>query len=145
MASPDLQPGRSRDEGWQTTRRREIRVCSGGDPEIVVRLEPPGSPCSFAAVVSLRGEHDLATNAELRETVGSVFGDVLVDLTECSFIDCTTIGVLVGTHRKLVRDGHRLELIAPAAQTQVARLLELVRLSEIIPVSRHEHAGAREA
>ena len=61
-------------------------------------------------VVAVRGDVDLYSAPELRRSLDELIGSgktrVLVDLTETSFIDSTTLGVLVGAIKRLrVHDG----------------------------------------
>ena len=66
-------------------------------PEIEVILRPDALP-SYEASIVLRGEHDLGTAEEIRASLAPLFGDVLVDLGDCDFIDSTVIGALIVSH-----------------------------------------------
>jgi anti-anti-sigma factor len=101
--------------------------------DIEVEVRPARAP-QYAAVVSLRGEHDLATSAALREALEPLFGDVLVDLTDCTFVDSTVIGSLIASAQGLQREGHRLSLVVPPDNANVARTLEIVRIGELIRI-----------
>ncbi len=61
-------------------------------------------------VISLTGEVDLYTAPEFKEQLVDIIGKgastVVVDLTETTFIDSTTLGVLVGGVKRL-RPGGR--------------------------------------
>ena len=76
---------------------------------------------------NLSGELDHATAPELREPLDAAISGgaraVLVDLSDCSFIDSTGLSVLVHAHTRLLDDGGRLEICCPDAQ--VRRLLEI--------------------
>ena len=66
-------------------------------------------------VIALSGEVDLYTAPEFKQQLLEVIGDgakhVIVDLTSTTFIDSTTLGVLVGGVKRLrVQDG-RLALV----------------------------------
>ena len=67
-------------------------------------LRPVDMP-GFAAVVRLCGEHDLATSDELRAGLASIHGNVIVDLTDCEFIDSTAIGIIVANRQEREREG----------------------------------------
>ena len=84
-------------------------------PEIEVILRPDGLP-SYEALIVLRGEHDLGTAEAFRVTLAPLFGDVLVDLGDCDFIDSTVIGALIAKARELEREGYRLECVVPPAR-----------------------------
>jgi anti-anti-sigma factor len=86
----------------------------------------------FAAVVELHGEHDLATREAVRVALASLRGNVLVDLSECTFIGSTVIGTIVKAAHTLARQGYRLELILPPADSQVAKTLALVGLPDLL-------------
>jgi anti-anti-sigma factor len=101
--------------------------------DIEVEVRPARAP-QYAAVVSLHGEHDLATSGALRDALRPLFGDVLVDLSDCSFIDSTVIGSLISSAQELEREGHNLSLVVPPENTNVARTLEIVRIGELIRV-----------
>jgi anti-anti-sigma regulatory factor len=64
----------------------------------------PDSEPRFAAIVLLLGEDDVTTADLVGETIDRVEGSVLVDLSECSFID-STIGKLIATAQTLERRG----------------------------------------
>jgi anti-anti-sigma factor len=102
-------------------------------PAIEVEVRPARAP-RFAALVTLRGEHDLATTEQLREALRPLLGDVLVDLSECTFVDSTTIGSLIAAAQDLDREGHELALVVPPANEHIARTLELVRIGDVVQV-----------
>lgn len=68
-------------------------------------------------IVSLTGEIDLATQGELRSTLNDlvVAGDVdlVLDLSDVSFIDSTGIGALIGTRRRVHAFQGSLTLVCP--------------------------------
>jgi anti-anti-sigma factor len=104
-------------------------------PEPVVHVElRPAHERPFSAIVSLRGEHDLATADEVEQTIRAIDGNVLVDLSDCTFIDSTVIGVLFAANQGLERDGRYLEIVVPPANTNVVRTLELVQMRDVIVV-----------
>ncbi len=49
-------------------------------PSVDVIYDPPDEP-RFAAIVSLHGEHDIATAADVSDAIAGVSGSVLVDLS----------------------------------------------------------------
>ena len=63
-------------------------------------------------VVSVAGEVDLFTAPEFKQRVMSPIAAgverVIVDLTETTFIDSSSLGVLIGAHRRLKSRGGRL-------------------------------------
>jgi anti-anti-sigma factor len=103
-----------------------------GAASISLELRPPSEP-GFAAIVHLVGEHDLATSTSFRDALQQINGNVLVDLSECSFLDSSVIGVLVRDHQARTREGQRLELLLPP-QSTVARTLHISGVADLIPV-----------
>ena len=55
----------------------------------------------------------------------------VLDLRGLSFIDSTSLYLLVALHRRAQRDGFQLTLLAPAAP--VDRAIRLCRLDEVLP------------
>jgi anti-sigma B factor antagonist len=106
---------------------------SFSEPTVHVELGPKRER-EFAAIVSLRGEHDLATAPEVSNAIGAIDGNVLVDLSQCTFIDSTVIAVLFARNQKLEGSGRYLEIVAPRENTRIARTLELVRMRDVIVV-----------
>jgi anti-anti-sigma factor len=87
----------------------------------------------YSAVVALIGEHDLATSEAVRVALAPLRGSVLVDLTECFFIDSTIISTLLKKAGDLNREGHRLELrVTP--DSIVTRALAIVGIERLIAV-----------
>lgn len=100
---------------------------------VAVELRAAGDR-DFAAVVSLHGEHDITTAPEVKQTIGSIDGNVLVDLSACEFIDSAVIGVLIGGSRDLEREGRFLEIVVPPENQTVARTLDVVRMADLVVV-----------
>jgi anti-sigma B factor antagonist len=97
------------------------------------------------AVVRMRGEHDISTVPELTQALerAAAHSDVLVDLSECDFIDSSVIGLLIGTSKNLQERDEQLVVVIPAESTNVARVADMVRLSELMPVkTSHDDALA---
>ena len=63
-------------------------------------------------VVAVRGEVDLYTAPEFKHRVTAPIAagveHVIVDLTDTAFIDSSSLGVLIGAHRRLKARGGRL-------------------------------------
>jgi anti-anti-sigma factor len=99
-------------------------------PRIDVTLDTGG----YAAVVALRGEHDVATREAVRVALGTLHGVVLVDLADCEFIDSTIIETLLANAQRLAAEGHRLEIVLPPPRSVVARALELINIRDAVHV-----------
>ena len=88
-----------------------------------------------AEVLHIYGDADIATSNELQRAIAEIHSPlpVIVDLTECRFIDTTAITVLIRAYRRL-GGGSRLRVVV-SAQSHVERVFQVVHLSEIMPVS----------
>jgi anti-anti-sigma factor len=97
------------------------------------------------AVVSMRGEHDLSTAPELTRALAeaAAHSNVVVDLSECTFIDSTVLNALAKTARAVHAQGERLVLVIPSETSQVARIAQMTHLAEILSIhSTHRAALA---
>jgi anti-anti-sigma regulatory factor len=92
----------------------------------------PGGSRPYVAAVKLCGEHDLATLPEVVASLAPLHGNILVDLSECEFIDVSTIGRLKAKQRALQREGFALDLLVPAERVELQHLFSMLRLSEEI-------------
>lgn len=87
--------------------------------------------------INVAGELDHATAPELRlrldEAMAIAGGNLLIDLTDCRFVDSTGLSLIVDAHNRLVRkNGRRLVLCCPT--DEVRRLFELTAIDEALPV-----------
>ena len=84
--------------------------------------------------VSVAGELDQSTAPELRAALASAFGEaqdgVLVDLSDCNFIDSTGLSLLVEAKRRLSEEDRRFGVCCPDAD--VRRLLELTGIDQAV-------------
>lgn len=92
-------------------------------------------------VLSVRGELDLATAPQLREVLEDGIADdapVLINLSDCEFIDSTGIAVIVRAWQQrqgadgLPQEASSLALCAP--DKQVSRLLDVTGVGTSISV-----------
>lgn len=99
-------------------------------------------------IVSVRGELDLSTAVDLEGPLNSALseGDVsiLVDLSQCEFIDSTGIALIVRAWQQLTGDGGGGKLVICSHNDQVRRVLDVSGLDQSIPVhaSREESLAA---
>jgi anti-sigma B factor antagonist len=88
------------------------------------------------AIVSVGGEVDIATAPELRNALGIALAngarDVVVDFSGTSFIDSTTLGILIGTLRRLRPGGGSVSVVS--RDPTVARLFEITTLDRVFPM-----------
>jgi anti-anti-sigma factor len=97
---------------------------------------------SDTAIVALVGEHDLHSRAALRATLAYAAEgrNVLVDLSNCSFVDSAIISLLLATQRTLAAREGRCELIIPPQAGYVIRLFEITGIAGLFTV--HASHGA---
>src|SRR2546422_9130595 len=89
-------------------------------------------------VISLAGEVDLYTAPEFKQQLLNVIGeggkDVVVDFSDTTFIDSTTLGVLVGGVKRLRAQDGRLSLVcSDGNSTAVSEITGLDRVFTIYP------------
>ena len=87
------------------------------------------------AVVTLRGEWDVANRERLRTALHAVGteSDLIVDLRETSFFDSTALAELIALYKRLSSHGHRLETLM--GRSNIRRLLELTSLDGLLGAS----------
>jgi len=59
---------------------------------------------------------------------------VLVDMSECDFIDSTVIAALLRVARTVTERGEHFVLYIPTAQRQITRIAEMTHLGELLPI-----------
>jgi anti-anti-sigma factor len=95
--------------------------------------------------ISVRGELDLSTAADLEgpldEALDSGEAAVLIDLSDCEFIDSTGIALIVRAWQRLDSGKNGRALVICSHNEQVRRVLEITGLELSIPV----HATRDEA
>ena len=99
-------------------------------------VSAPGVPGATYTVVVLAGEVDATNSDELYGVLESVVAQqprlLIVDMSGLSFMDSTGLRMLLRSTRALDQQGGVLALAAP--QVSVARVLELTRADQLIPV-----------
>ena len=87
-------------------------------------------------VISLSGEVDLYTAPEFKQQLLDVIGKgarhVVVDFTETTFIDSTTLGVLVGGVKRLRSADGRLALVC--SDRNITKIFEITGLNKVFPI-----------
>jgi anti-sigma B factor antagonist len=84
------------------------------------------------AIVFVRGEMDLSVTPELREALALAqdqSSDVVVDLSQVSFMDSSAINALVHGYRR-AQDQDRFQVLG--AQPNVRRVFEIAGLTELL-------------
>jgi anti-sigma B factor antagonist len=87
-------------------------------------------------VISLAGEVDLYTAPEFKQQLLEVIGQgaktVVVDLTDTTFIDSTTLGVLVGGVKRLRTNDGQLSLVC--SDRNIAKIFEITGLDRVFTI-----------
>jgi len=99
-----------------------------------IRTEHDGDRC----LIAVTGELDLYTAPELKTELGAAIDDgarhVIVDLSETTFIDSTTLGVLVGGVKRLRPAGGDVSLVCNERSiTKIFEITGLDRVFTIVP------------
>lgn len=91
---------------------------------------------SETAVLALEGDADLHTAPQLRECIRDVIDGgvttLVLDLSEATFVDSTTLGVFLGGMKRLREHNGRILLVVPRAD--VRRVFEMTLLDRIFPL-----------
>jgi anti-anti-sigma factor len=101
----------------------EISSGPGPDDVYVVRV---------AGEVDMSHEEEL--RSELRAAVEADTNGIVVDLTECEFIDSSAIRALLLSREEKNRNPGRESLAVAASSDQILRILEVMGLDKVLPV-----------
>jgi anti-sigma B factor antagonist len=89
-----------------------------------------------AYLISLSGEVDLYTAPEFKQQLLEVVGqggkNVIVDFSDTTFIDSTTLGVLVGGVKRLRPNGGQLSLVC--SDRNITKIFEITGLDKVFPI-----------
>ena len=99
-------------------------VASVGDLDITLEDLPEGG-----TLVRIDGELDLATVGKLEEALGRASKPLVIDMTQCGFLDSSALRVLLATATKA--EG-AVDLVAP--DPGVRRVLEIAGLDTIVRI-----------
>ena len=87
-------------------------------------------------VISLAGEVDLYTAPEFKQQLLTVISqggkNVVVDFTDTTFIDSTTLGVLVGGVKRLRSNDGQLALVC--ADRNITKIFEITGLDRVFTI-----------
>ena len=91
---------------------------------------------SEAYVISLSGEVDLYTAPEFKQQLLEVIGQggkqVVVDFSDTTFIDSTTLGVLVGGVKRLRTNEGQLSLVC--SDRNITKIFEITGLDRVFTI-----------
>jgi anti-sigma B factor antagonist len=87
-------------------------------------------------IIALSGEVDLYTAPEFKQQLLEIIGKggkhVVVDLSDTTFIDSTTLGVLVGGVKRLRPTGGQLSLVC--SDRNITKIFEITGLNKVFPI-----------
>ena len=87
-------------------------------------------------VISLAGEVDLYTAPEFKQQLLEVIGQgarhVIVDFSDTTFIDSTTLGVLVGGVKRLRTNDGQLSLVC--SDRNITKIFEITGLDRVFTI-----------
>ena len=87
-------------------------------------------------VIKLQGEVDLYAAPELKDHVNRAIESgktkLILDLSEATFIDSTTLGILVSGMKRLRPRGGMLAVLCP--DPTMARIFDITGLSKVFPI-----------
>jgi anti-sigma B factor antagonist len=88
--------------------------------------------------IFVRGELDLGTAPRLSEELSAAQsaggGSILIDLSDCSFIDSSGLALIIKSWRELEGEAGEGKLVLCCAGAQVQRLLRITGTDAAIPV-----------
>jgi anti-sigma B factor antagonist len=99
-------------------------------------------------VVRVAGEVDMSHEEELRRELRAAAAadtrGIVVDLTECEFIDSTGVRALLVSSQAQQSEGDRERLAVAASSEQILRILSVMGIDQVIPIlpTVEEAAGA---
>jgi anti-sigma B factor antagonist len=89
-------------------------------------------------VLSVQGELCLSTIEVLREplfeAIETVPGNIVIDLTECTFIDSCGLEILALASWRLAAADPHLELVVVSPRSAVRRILDLTGMDHIVSI-----------
>ena len=122
--------------------RPHLRAGPYGDVVTAVQRTTPGSADATtievrtrraSVVVHVAGEFDIGTLPILKQALSRARhadADVLLDLSEVTFADASSLGVLMDARSALAERGHTIRIVHPARV--VSRLLAITGLTPVL-------------
>jgi anti-sigma B factor antagonist len=108
-----------------------MREPAGELGEVQFRVEE--EPALGATILSIHGEADLHSAPALRDAIATAIEDgaqeLVLDLSDTTFVDSMTLGVLLGAMKRIRARGGHLRLVVPG--TDVRRIFEITLLDRV--------------
>ena len=93
-------------------------------------------------IIAVHGQADLHTAPQLRAAITTVLdggaAGLVIDLSEASFIDSMTLGVLLGAVKRLRPSGGRVSVVC--TDSHIRRIFEITLLDRVFSI--HADRGA---
>lgn len=109
-------------------------MASSSSPSVSLSRRGSTQSSSACTVVWLRGDHDVTTRIAIAVGIARAAQrdelPVLVDLSAVTFMDASTVGVIVGSRNRLLSRGQSLNVRAPSPPA--LRVLELCGLAHLV-------------
>jgi anti-sigma B factor antagonist len=104
-------------------------VARAGDVEVTRETLPEGP-----VVIRVEGELDMATSGNFEEAIAQAEpgARLVIDLTECTFLDSSAVRVLMETARSMERSNGVVSLVA--RDPGILRVLEIAAVDTMLPV-----------
>jgi anti-sigma B factor antagonist len=104
-------------------------------PQFEISSGPgPDGVCVVRVVGEVDMSHEEELRAELRSAIESKTRGVVVDLTECEFIDSTGVRALLLSREAQHPEDGAVRLAVAAASEQILRVLGVMGIEQAIPI-----------
>jgi anti-sigma B factor antagonist len=111
------------------------RTSSQDIPAFEISSTPSGGYCIVRVIGELDMAHEEELRAELNSAVDSDQAGVLVDLSECEFIDSSGVrSLLLGREAQMASDSGNNGFAVVTSNEQVLRILSVMGVDKVIPL-----------
>ena len=97
----------------------------------------------MTSLVVLHGQADLHTAPELRDKVAAAIDEgaqnLVIDLTDATFIDSMTLGVLLGAVKRLRPTGGQMRIVV--SSSSICRIFEITLLDRVFTLCETRDAA----
>jgi anti-sigma B factor antagonist len=111
-----------------------MREPAGELGEVQFRVEEEST--AGVTILAIHGEADLHSAPDLRDAIATAIEDgaqeLVLDLSDTTFVDSMTLGVLLGAMKRIRAYGGNLRLVVPG--TDVRRIFEITLLDRVFPL-----------
>ena len=90
-----------------------------------------------STVLSISGEHDLSTVADLRSRIDDLMKEsrsIVIDLSPATFVDSSILGAILDARRRAVDAGVGFAIAHGGGSAAVGRVLEITGLRDELPI-----------